>query len=96
MRNLFVIKKPWITEKSTDLKKIGKYVFVVKPDATKNEIRKTIENFYSVKVTNVNITNRPPKQKKFRQRSGKQSGYKKAVVTLKKGDKIADIHAIKR
>lgn len=88
MSNVFLIKKPLITEKSTDLNEIGKYVFIVKPEATKNEIKKLVKEIYKVDVADVNMINRPPKSKRFRGVKGQESGLRKAVVTLKKGQKI--------
>ncbi len=86
--DIFVIKNPRITEKSTDLSKAGKYVFMVKSDATKPEIKKAVQKLYNVKVRGVNITRIPGKPRRFRNAKGLSSGYKKAVVTLKEGEKI--------
>ncbi len=88
MSDIFLIKKPLITEKSTTLSEVGKYVFMVKPEATKNEINKVVKELYRVDATSVNMINRPPKTKRFRNVRGTQKGYKKAIVTLKKGQKI--------
>ena len=88
MMNQFLIKKPVVTEKSTDLNKIGKYVFVVAPSATKNEIKKAIHAIYKVDVTQVTIVNLPPKTRRYRGLERKKGGYKKAVVTLKPNQKI--------
>ena len=88
MRNEFVIKKPHITEKSTELNKVGKYVFIVEPSANKNEIKKTLKKIYGVEVVKVWTVSRPPKRKRFKNVRGVQMGYKKAIVTLKKGQKI--------
>lgn len=88
MANIFIIKKPWVTERSTDLSALGKYVFLVQHEATKPEIRKAIKEIYKVDPVAVNIINRPAKRKGAGMRKGKQSGYKKAIVTLKKGQKI--------
>ena len=84
----FIIKKPWITEKSTDLNKIGQYVFLVKKNATKPEVKKVVKEIYKVDVVAVNIVNRPAKAKRVGQHFGMQQGYKKAIVTLKAGQKI--------
>lgn len=85
---IFVIKNPRITEKATDLSKTGTYVFIVRPDATKPEIKKAVQKFYGVKVQGVNITRIPGKPRRFRNATGYSSGYKKAIVTLKAGEKI--------
>jgi large subunit ribosomal protein L23 len=83
------IKKPWVTEKSGAGNVAGKYVFMVQSHAAKPEIRKAIKEIYKVDVIRVNVVNRPPKRKKFRGVSkGMQEGYRKAIVTLKGGQKI--------
>ncbi|MDE2019295.1 MAG: 50S ribosomal protein L23 [Patescibacteria group bacterium] len=84
-----IIKKPWVTEKSGYGTAGGKYTFMVQSGATKPEIRKAVKEIYKVDVVDVNVVNRPPKQKKFRGvRGGFQEGYRKAIVTLKEGQKI--------
>ena len=88
MADIFLIKKPWITERATDLTKMGKYVFLVRNDATKPEVKKAIKELYKVDSTSVNIVNRPDKKKRMGQTMGRQAGFKKAIVTLKKGQKI--------
>ena len=88
MNDIFTIKKPHITEKATDLNAIGKYVFMVEPSATKNEIKKALKKIYSVDVVKIQTITRTAKEKKFRSRSGIKAGYKKAIVTLKEGQKI--------
>lgn len=88
MSDIFTIKKPHITEKATDLNAIGKYVFMVEPSATKNEIKKALKKIYSVDVVKIQTITRPAKEKKFRSRAGIKVGYKKAIVTLKEGQKI--------
>ena len=82
------IKFPHITEKSSNLANLNKYVFRVLPDANKIEIAKGIAGFYGVKVESVNIINIHRKKRFLRRREGYKSGYKKAIVTLKQGDKI--------
>ena len=89
MADVFLIKKPWVTEKSTALAELGKYVFVVKPKATKEEIRKAVKEVYKVDAVAVNVINRPPKRKRFGSTmKGAQGGYRKAIITLKAGQKI--------
>lgn len=85
------IKFPHITEKSAKLADINKYVFKVLPDANKIEIARSIAGFYGVKVENVNIINIHRKKRFLRRREGYKSGYKKAIVTLKQGNKIAKL-----
>jgi large subunit ribosomal protein L23 len=89
MTNPFIIKQPWITERSADLGVLGKYVFVVSSSASKPEIKKAVKDIYKVDAVSVNVVNRPAKRKRFGGgMRGKQQGYRKAIVTLKKGQKI--------
>lgn len=87
--NSFLIKKPWITEKATSLAANHQYVFVTEVSATKSEIKKTIEALYKVNVVAVNVVNLPAKRKRFRGVKGAAGqGRRKAIVTLKDGQKI--------
>jgi len=88
MSDLFLIKKPIVAEKATALAKLGKYVFMVRRDAKKPEVKKAIKEIYKVDPISVNIVNRHPKRKGRGNLKGRQVGYKKAIVTLKKGQKI--------
>ena len=89
MAEVFIIKKPWVTEKSGFGNAEGKYVFLVQDEATKPEIKKAIKAIYKVDIVSVNVVNRPPKQKRFgRGLKGAKQGYRKAIVTLKEGQKI--------
>jgi len=87
--NSLLIKKPWVTEKATNLGVNRQYVFLVERRATKPEIKRAIEELYKVKVIAVNVVNLPVKQKRFRGVMRNQGGVRrKAVVTLKEGQKI--------
>ena len=89
MADSFLIKKPWVTEKSGMLGAHAQYVFIVKDRATKPEIKKAIKEIYKVDAVAVNVINRPAKRKRFGARlKGAQEGYRKAIVTLKEGQKI--------
>lgn len=88
MKDLFLIKHPHITEKATTLNAVGKYVFIVKPSATKSEVKKAVKELYRVDATAVNIVNLPGKTRRYRGLPSERSGAKKAVVTLKEGQKI--------
>jgi len=89
MHDTFLIKRPWITEKSTALSAKGKYVFLVSAGATKPEIKKAVKEVYKVDAISVNVVNRLPKRKRFGgAMKGSSGGYRKAVVTLKAGQKI--------
>jgi len=88
-----IIIKPIVTEKMTQLgEKLNRYGFKVQKDANKIEIKKAIEEMYSVTVTDVNTLIVAPKNKSRYTKTGfvtgSTSAYKKAVVTLKEGDKI--------
>ncbi len=89
-----VLKKPLITEKqSASSDKLGRFGFVVDRDATKDQIKAEIEKVYSVEVASINTMVMAPKAKqKYTKTSGFTSGrtaiYKKAIVTLKNGQKI--------
>lgn len=84
---------PRISEKAAKLGESNKYVFVVTRSANKVELKKAIERAYKVRVTGVNIITNMGKSRNFGQKSGKTSNFKKAVVTLKKGDKIEGMEA---
>lgn len=79
-----IIRKPLITEKSTVLGELGKYVFEVEKSAEKGLIKKVIEEMFTVKVKSVNILNQKGKKKRFKGVMGRRSDVKKAMVTLEK------------
>lgn len=83
-----IIKTPIRTEKGTVQAQENKYLFSVRNNANKIEIRKAVEELYKVKVESVNTVNMPGKQKRVRYQLGKTPDWKKAVVTLKTGHKI--------
>jgi large subunit ribosomal protein L23 len=80
--------EPWITEKSHDAMAGNKYIFRVAKDSNKREIKETTENLYNVTVTAVRTINIHRKKRVYGRTSGWKAGYKKAIVTLKEGDKI--------
>jgi len=80
---------PYLSEKSTILREQeNKYIFKVSPRATKNEIKKLLENIYNVEVTKINVINTPAKPKRWKQKRRYFSRSKKMMVTIKKGQKI--------
>ncbi len=84
-----LIKKPLFTEKSTALKaEENKYVFEVDYNANKIEIKKAVEEMFKVKVLKVNTLRMQGKIKRSGRLQGKTSAWKKAIITLKKGDTI--------
>ena len=82
------IKFPVITEKATILSEQNKTVFKVNKNADKKTIKKNIEKIFKVNVIKVNIINKRTKKKIKQGRLSKKTGYKKAVITLKKGQSI--------
>ena len=85
---MIVIHEPLVTEKSVHLAENGKYVFKVDTKTNKNEIKKEIEKSFKVHVTDVNVLFQKAKTKKRGKITGKTSRYKKAIITLKKGETI--------
>ena len=82
------ILSPLVTEKSTNLSEQNKVVFKVPTKATKENLKKNIEKIFKVNVTKVNIINKKSRIKLTRGRKVKVSGFKKAIITLKKGQSI--------
>ena len=78
----------WLTEKSTNLSSQNKVTFKVPNKANKNNLKKSIEKIFKVNVTKINIINKQARTKLTRGRKIKVSGYKKAIITLKKGQSI--------
>ncbi|OGX36916.1 MAG: 50S ribosomal protein L23 [Omnitrophica WOR_2 bacterium RIFCSPLOWO2_12_FULL_50_9] len=76
------------TEKGSRLEPQRKYLFRVAPKANKTEIKKAVEEIYKVKVQGVNTFIMRGKLKRVRQEEGRTASWKKAVVTLKEGQKI--------
>ena len=83
-----IIRSPAITEKATLLSEANQVVFNVAVTASKPEIKKAVEELFSVKVKAVNTLNRKGKVKRFRGIRGRQSDVKKAIVTLEDGQSI--------
>ncbi len=83
-----VLVRPHVTEKATVSAEHSVYVFVVAPKATKTEISKAIQDLYKVTPTKVTTVTIPAKNVIVRGKRGAQSGYKKAYIYVKKGDKI--------
>jgi len=84
-----LIVRPIVTEKSTALREAAnQYCFVVHPDANRVEVRKAIEETLKVKVDKVHILNVRGKLKRMGKFVGRRASWKKAIVTLKKGEKL--------
>ena len=83
-----VLVRPTITEKSTLLHEEGQYTFQIAPKANKTLVKQAVEQNFGVKVIAVNITVNRGKRKRYGPRFKKQPDVKKAVVTLRPGDRI--------
>ena len=82
------IISPKVTEKATSLSEQNKIVFKVHDGASKKSIKKSVEKIFKVNVIKVNTINQKGKAKFIRGKKTNKPGYKKAVVTLKKGQSI--------
>ncbi len=90
MKSIYdVIVRPVITEKSSTALSDNKYTFIVHTDATKIDIRNAVEKLYNVKVLRVNTASYEGKQVRLGKSVGKKSDWKKAIVVLPEGQKIA-------
>jgi len=83
-----VLRRPLITEKNTLLQAEGKYTFEVAREANKHQVKQVVEKAFKVKVTAVNIMTVPSKERRVGGRIVLTQPWKKAIVTLKPGDKI--------
>ncbi len=87
--NLYdVILHPLVTEKSTNLSEMNKVVFKINRSADKKSVKKNIEKIFKVNVIKINVINKKGRIKSVRGKRVKIKGYKKAIVTLKKGQNI--------
>jgi large subunit ribosomal protein L23 len=82
------ILSPMVTEKSTNLSEQNKIVFKVPTGSNKVNLKKNIEKIFKVNVTKINIINKQNRTKLTRGKKVKVSGFKKAIITLKKGQSI--------
>ena len=82
------IISPMVTEKSTNLSEQNKVVFKVPAGADKTNLKKNIEKIFKVNVTKINIINKQNRTKITRGKKVRVSGFKKAIITLKKGQSI--------
>ena len=83
-----IIVSPVITEKATMASEANQVIFKVASNATKPQVKEAVEKLFDVKVKAVNTLNRKGKTKRFRGIAGRQSDFKKAVVTLEEGHSI--------
>jgi large subunit ribosomal protein L23 len=96
MKNVYeVIKKPLFTEKGAFLKESQNKVLVeVAPGANKIEIKEAVEKIFNVKVEKVSTVSLPGKLKRYGRFEGRRPDRKKAIVTLKKGEKLDFIEGV--
>lgn len=89
--NLYqVLQTPFITEKTNLMKETeNKVSFKVNPKSNKKEIKEAVEKIFSTKVEKVRVLNKIGKKKKQGKSEGKKPNWKKAIITLKKGEKIS-------
>ena len=86
--NIAILREPIITEKATRLEVFGKYVFRVAPRANAREIKRALKDRYRVDAVRVNLVSVKPKPRRWGRNPGVKPGYKKAIVTLKAGQKL--------
>jgi len=82
------IKQPHISEKASYLAEKNQYIFEILPNYNKQEVKKAVEGIYNVDVLSVNIIKIPAKKRRLGRTEGFRKAYKKAVVTIKEGQKI--------
>ncbi len=82
------ILSPVVTEKSTNLSEQNKIVFKVPSRSNKKNLKKNIEKIFKINVVKINIINKQSRKKITRGKKVKIAGYKKAIITLKKGQSI--------
>lgn len=86
--NYRVLQNPHITEKATNLVANNQYVFKVKKNTNKTEVKKVIESLYNVNVLEVNIINIHRRKRRLGRTMGHVPGYKKAIIKIREGQKI--------
>ncbi len=83
-----ILIEPVVTEKANALREENKYVFIVRPDASKIQIKEAVRKLFNVKVLSCTTINVDGKVKRLRGNKGKTSSYKKAIVRLADGETI--------
>lgn len=89
-----IIKRPVITERSTDLMADKKYTFEVDVKATKTQVKKAVEEIFDVNVDKVNILNYKGKLKRMGRYAGYTNKRRKAIVTLKEGSNEIELFEV--
>ncbi|MDO8626224.1 MAG: 50S ribosomal protein L23 [Candidatus Magasanikbacteria bacterium] len=83
-----IVIRPLVTEKSARAESVRKYTFIVAASANKTEVKNAVKNMYGVLPVSVNIVNVQGKNIRFGKSRGRRSDFKKAIVTLPKGEKL--------
>ncbi len=83
-----ILIEPVLSEKSNEMREMGKYAFRVDPRADKTQVMEAVRRMFDVHPVSCAIINVGGKPKRLRYRTGKTSSWKKAIVTLKKGEAI--------
>lgn len=83
-----ILIKPLITEKNTMLGVQHKYTFKIDTRANKTQVKEAVETIFNVNVTAVNVISVPPKTRRVGKTTGKTSPWKKAIVTLREGQRL--------
>jgi len=89
-----VLRRPLVTEKNAALQAQGKYAFEVAGEANKEQVKQAVQKAFNVTVTKVNVITMPGKEQRMRGRTVISPSWKKAVVTLKPGDKIEIVEGV--
>tara|TARA_E500000178_G_C16672895_1_gene595867 strand:- start:58 stop:348 length:291 start_codon:yes stop_codon:yes gene_type:complete len=89
MNNLYnIVIAPIITEKATKISEKNQYVFKVKIDSNKKEIKQAVEKLFKVKIKKIKTIKIKGKSKIFKGTKGRRSDYKKAIICLNKGENL--------
>ncbi|GMO17828.1 MAG: 50S ribosomal protein L23 [Spirochaetaceae bacterium] len=84
-----ILVEPVLSEKTNNMRESCKYVFKVDPRASKLQIKEAVRRVFKVTPVSCNVMNVPGKPKRLRYKAGKTPEWKKAIVTIKQGEKIA-------
>ena len=89
-----ILIEPVVSEKASMLREQNKYVFIVRPDATKTQIKEAVSSLFKVKVVEFTTMNVLGKMKRLRGKPGRTASYKKAIVRLADGETIAAFEGV--
>ena len=89
-----ILIEPVVSEKASALREQNKYVFIVRPDATKTQIKEAVKRLFKVDVVNCTTMNVLGKMKRLRGKPGRTSSYKKAIVRIADGETISAFEGV--